>query len=127
MKEIARQPAVCNFDMIKEMTDMDWYENLYIGNNAKKKKNSLIRKIESGKAPLETFLVTLSSGQVNQLEIISAWNLKFWYHRKNCPMIIGLACGQEEALELVVQITEEVLEKTGKTELKDYFLNHSGG
>lgn len=105
---------------------MEWYEKLYIGNNAQKKKYSLIREIESGKAPLEVFLITLPSGQGNQLEIMSVWNLKFWYRRKNCPMIVGLACGREEALELVVQITEEVLEKTGSVELKNYFLNHSG-
>lgn len=101
--------------------EMEWYSNLYFGETAEKKSKKLIQKIESGKTSINTYLLTLPGGQKNQLEIIPAWNLKFWYTKKSCPMIIGLACGKEEALQLLCRITEEVFQKTGGVELRRYF------
>lgn len=100
---------------------MNWYQNLYFGTTAEKKGKTLIQKIESGKTPINTYLLTLSGRPENQMEIVPAWNLKFWYPRQNTPMIVGLACGKEEAFELVRQITEEVYQKTGGVELRRYF------
>ena len=99
---------------------MEWYSNLYMGERAQKKKG-LIQKVESGKTPVNTYLITLSFGKKNQLEIIPVWNLKFWYQKKQCPRIVGLACGKDEAVELVVQIAEDVLKKTGDLEIRRYF------
>lgn len=100
---------------------MKWYKRLYLGDSAKKKKDSLIQKIEEGKTLFNVYLITLSGNEQNQLEIIPSWNLKFWYTRENCPCIVGLACGEAEAEELVCSIVSEVYEKTGKADLRAYF------
>ena len=100
---------------------MEWYKDLYIGKSAQKKKDDLIQKIESGKTPVDTYLLTLPSDDKNQLEIIPAWNLKHWYQRKKCPIVVGICCGRYEAIYMVQQIVEEVYEKTGSADIREYF------
>lgn len=100
---------------------MNWYPDLYLGKMAKQKKEKLIQKIESGKTPINTYLLTLASGDANQLEIVPAWNLKFWYNKSTLPMIVGIGCGRAEALELVRRITEEVYCETKDVRLREFF------
>ena len=37
--------------------------------------------------------------------------------------VVGIASGYDEALKLVKQITEEVYEETGRTDIRNYLLN----
>ena len=105
---------------------MDWYENLYIGKTAEKKKEAVIRSLEQGKAPLDIWLITLPAGRGSQLELLPALNLKFWHGKKACPRIIGFACTREEALELLREIVQDVLDQTGNTDLRSYFCGPQG-
>ena len=100
---------------------MDWYEKLYVGTTAEKKKDRLIQKIENGKTPVNTYLITLPKTEKNQMEILPVWNLRFWYPLQTCPLIIGLACGREEATEVVCRITKDILAETGDCRIRDYF------
>lgn len=104
---------------------MEWYSGLYYGEKAEKKKENLIQKIESGKTPVNIYLLTLPAGDRNQLEILPAWDMKFWCENMECPMIVGLACGKREALGLVQRITEDVLRRTGDVKLREYFQKES--
>lgn len=103
---------------------MNWYPKLYLSKTAAAKKEELIQKIESGKTPVNTYLVTLAAGEKNQLEIIPAWNLKFWHNRQTVPMIVGIGCGRTEAFELVRRITEDVYRETNGAELREYLLQN---
>ena len=105
---------------------MDWYAKLYVGTTAEKKKDRLIQKIENGKTTVNTYLITLPKTKQNQMEILPAWNLHFWYPRQKCPLIIGLACGREEATEVVCRITKDILEETGDCRIRDYFERSAG-
>ncbi len=97
---------------------LTWYKKLYVGDNAKKKKNQMIHKVNHRKLQLEVYLVTLASNPENLLEIISSNQLiqKAVYRR--CPMIVGLAAGYWEALELVQQIVAETYEAQKNTDVK---------
>lgn len=101
---------------------MDWYSELYLGEKAEKKKENLIQMVEAGKTPVNTYLLILPPDGRNQLELLPAWDMKFW-HEDKCPMVVGLACGKREAVLLVQRITEDVLRQTGTVELREYFLN----
>ncbi len=102
---------------------MDWYSGLYVGEKAKSKKDSLIQMAESGKTPFNTYLLALPFGEANQLEVLPAWDLKFWHEDDGRRLkIVGLACGKKEALSLVRQITEDVFTQTGGVRLRDFFL-----
>jgi hypothetical protein len=98
-----------------------WHRNLYFGKKAEKKADELIQKIESGKTPVNTYLVTLPTGEHNQLEIIPVWDTRFWYQGKECPTVVGLAQGRIEALILIREIAEDVCKKTGSADLRGYF------
>lgn len=105
---------------------MNWYENLYVGKNAKKKAASYIRKIEDGNYPLQIYLITFTAGAHDQIEIISPRNLKFWYHQKKNPMIAGIALGREEALEVLQQMVQDIMCETGGLDFRQFFLSETG-
>ncbi len=100
---------------------MKWYHSLYIGKNAKKDKEKLIREIDDNAGPVNVYLLTLPVNPKNQLEIISALFLKIRYREQSCPMIVGIAIGRREAEEVLLEIVEDVMEKTGKIDLRSYF------
>lgn len=106
---------------------MNWYTDLYLGKSAREKKEKLIQKIESGKTPVNTYLLTLADGEANQLEIVPAWNLRFSRIRQRLPLIVGIGCGRDEAFELVRRITEEVYRETKGADLRGYFAQRTGG
>ncbi len=100
---------------------MNWYSELYLGKSARAKREKLIQKIESGKTPVNAYLLTLAPGEKNQLEIVPAWNLRFEHNRAQLPLIIGIGCGKAEIFELVRRITEEVYSETKGADLRAYF------
>ena len=55
--------------------------------------------------------------RMGQLLLFHCINLRQPYEKKHCPMIIGIAEGRTEALELVRRITQECVEKTGGADL----------
>lgn len=58
----------------------------------------------------------------DQLEIMNSLYLKQNFYRQKPPVIIGLTKSYEEAVELVVKITNESIQKTGSPNIKDYLL-----
>ena len=73
---------------------LNWYKNLYIGDNAKKKPKKLIHKINQGAGVIDVYVITLA--------------------------VIGLAKGYEEALEIIEQIVNEVYQETGTAEIRTW-------
>ncbi len=67
----------------------------------------------SGEPPVEPS----GRGRMGQLLLFHCINLQQPYEKKHCPMIIGIAEGRAEALELVRRITQECVEKTGGADL----------
>ena len=100
---------------------MNWYEKLYIGKNAQKKVSSYIQNIEAGSYPFQVFLIALASDERDQLEIFTSRNLKFWYNSKKYPLIVGIALGRDEALEVLQRIVQDVLCETNHLGFRDYF------
>lgn len=99
---------------------LNWYKNLYIGDNAKKKPKKLIHKINQGAGVIDVYVITLAVNPENSLEIFSANLLMQSALRRNCPTIIGLAKGYEEALEIIEQIVNEVYQETGTAEIRTW-------
>ena len=100
---------------------MNWYQNLYSGKTAEKKKDRLIREIDGEKYRGNIYLITLAANPENQLEILSVHQLRFSYIRRNCPLILGIASGYEEALDVLKKMVEEVYEATGDVKIREYF------
>ena len=101
---------------------LKWYEHLYVGEGAKKRIRSYIRRISNGKPVMDIYLVTIASNEANQLDIIKSHFLLQPIVMKMCPMIVGIAKGYEEAQELVVSMVEDTMKATGGTDIRNYFM-----
>lgn len=99
---------------------LKWYKKLYIGDNAKKKASSTIRKINHKKMTPGIYLVTLASNPDNLLEIIAADLLRQPALYQMCPPVVGIASGYQEAVELVRKIVEEVYCEQKSTDVRKY-------
>ncbi len=102
---------------------LNWYKKLYVGDNAKKKKRQLMFKINAGAGVFDVYLITFACNPQNQLEIFSTNELKQKARRKCCPMIIGLCCGYEEALEMTRTLVEEAYKETGTPNVRKWLEN----
>lgn len=106
---------------------MLWYSHLYVGEAAAKKRFSLIRKIRSGPVPRKAYVIVPASNEKNLLDI--------WEASKACApqmeeyrrqsgqgelMILGIAWGYREALELAGQMVNEVYQTTGGFDIRKY-------
>lgn len=101
---------------------MRYYRYLYIGEGLEKKKDKVIRRLENRKLQNDIHVVTLASGDKNQLEIYHASQFlqpSFPYEEF---FVIGIVKGYEDAIELVEQITQEVYNETKGADIRSYIL-----
>ena len=101
---------------------LKWYEELYVGENARKKVRHYIRQVNRGKQLMVVYLITIASNEANQLDIIKSNYLLQPVVMRMCPMIVGIAKGYSEAQDLVIQMVEETLNKTGNADVRNYLL-----
>lgn len=101
---------------------MKWYPELYAGENAKKKQRKIIRKLKINAGMPDVYLITLAANGRDIFDIISSVWLQQKGVRRNLPMIVGIACGYEEAVAVAVGIVEEVYRETGDVQVRSYLL-----
>ena len=73
------------------------------------------------------YLITLASNDKNILDIIETSQLEQDIIRKNCPLIVGIALGYTDALDLVREITKQAFEMGAKdviVHFDDAEINH---
>lgn len=99
---------------------LNWYKNLYVGNDAKKGIRRVIRRIDRGAYTPGYYLITLPAGERNQLEIISPNYLMQRPLRGAGTTVVGIAKGYGEALLLVEEIAGEVYRRTQTAKLRKY-------
>ena len=99
---------------------MKWYGKLYVGPEAVKKQSKIIWKLKCGAGMLNIYLVTLASNGKDLFDILPSHLLKQKALRRDLLMIVGIAVGYEEAVDLGVVIVEETIQKTGGTDVRQY-------
>lgn len=102
---------------------MKFYKNLYVGDTIKKP-DRIRRKLKKY-AKLPNIYVIAYMQENNQLEIYHSLLLQQWYYKEHPPFIIGIAGSQEEAIDLIRQITEDALRKTGQADLISYIFDEA--
>ena len=96
---------------------MKFYKHLYIGDtvtNPAKNKQKL--KFHAGTM---VYVIAVAQGD-DQLEIYYSAYLKQKYFRYHPPVIVGIASDYDEAVDIIVKITQECLDATGECRLKEY-------
>ena len=90
---------------------MKFYKHLYIGDtitNPAKIKRKL--KFHAGTM---VYVIAVAQGD-DQLEIYHSAYLKQKYFRYHPPVIVGIASDYDEAVDIIVKITQECLDATGE-------------
>lgn len=83
---------------------MEWYKDLYVGELAEKRKYKIINKIERHKTQIGIYVLTLPFNNENVLDIYPSYILNQKYYKKADLKIMGIACGYDEALEVMERI-----------------------
>ena len=104
-------------------TDMKFYKHLYVGEGIKHP-NKVKWKLRRNAGQFQIYVIALTAGK-DQLEIYHCAFLQQKYYKKHPPYIIGIAKKYEDALELVVEITKEAIERDGYPDLKKYLFPES--
>lgn len=102
---------------------MKFYKNLYIGDTITNP-DSVKRKIKYHKRQLDVFVIMRAAGNA-QLEICHSMLIRQPFYRKkeNEPYIVGIAGNYEEAVGLVLKITDEAMSRNGNADLKQYLFS----
>lgn len=102
---------------------MKFYRHLYIGDTVRNPIKTKWRlKHHAGTM---VYVITLAQGD-DQLEIYHSAYLKQKYFRYHPPVIVGIASNHDEAVEIVIKITQECLDATGECDLKKYLKQRDG-
>ncbi len=96
---------------------MKFYKYLYIGDTVTNP--AKIKWKLKHHAGVNVFVITIAPGP-DQLEIFHSAYLKQMYYRHHPPIIVGIASNYEEAVGIVVEITQECLDAVGNCNLKEY-------
>ena len=100
---------------------MRYYKHLYLAEGIKKKEK-IIRKLEEKKLQMNIHVITLARNEKNQLEIYNS----MVFLQPDFPyddfLVVGLAKGYEDAVEMVEEIAREVYNKTKGADIRSYIL-----
>ena len=97
-------------------------KKLYFGESAQENKKEILSYIKRRKWQFGIYVITLSENEENLLDVYETIQFEQNYYKKKKLWIVGAAVGKKEAFELVGEIINDVFQKTGAFNVKDYFL-----
>lgn len=98
---------------------ISWYNRLYVGEKAKKKRYRIIQGIRKGKPGLEIYVITPASNGNNILDIYPAAELASPFYKEKEFFILGIAADYWEALEVAGRVIHDLYRKTEGFHLSD--------
>lgn len=99
---------------------MKWYRHLYMGEQARKNRYRIIGKIRHNKLQMDVYVITLASNPSDLLDIYPSYVLRQKHFQKQEYLVVGIAKGYEEAVEVAAKIVTEVYTKTGTFGIREY-------
>lgn len=107
---------------------MRFYRKLYLSPSLVKKRKKVMWKLRTGRPQPTCFVIALANNN-DLFEIYHSAMLKQKYYRKksnsNELYIVGVALGYYGAVELVIQMLQDVFTATGGYNVKNYFKIHN--
>lgn len=95
---------------------------LYISSSLEQKCGTIKWKLRTGRPQPTIFVIALAKNN-DLLEIYHSGMLmqKYYKKKQNAPYIVGIAAGYSGAVDLVMDIIQDVLRETGAYDVKAYF------
>lgn len=101
---------------------MRYYRYLYMGESLERKKDKILSRLSGKKLQSEIFLIVLPGESDHQLEILNSNLLLQKYYPWKDDLVVGIAKGFDEALEILEEIVQEVYNETKGAEIRSYIL-----
>ena len=101
---------------------LNWYPSLYLGESVKHKSRQLRFQLYRRKPVKDIWLITLASNGRDALDLVSSTYLIQPLFAEQLPMVIGLAKGRAEAIDVVTEMTEACYAETGDADLRSWLL-----
>ena len=100
---------------------MRWMKHLYIGDQAENRQKELRQRIARGGRTLNAHVLMPAANPQDQVDILPARFLRQPYYRRQEDLIIvGLAGGKADAVQLLLRITDECVRRTGSGDLRQF-------
>ena len=98
-------------------------QNLYLGEGIAPEKLDKLKK-RLNKKPLlaNVYLITPARNPADQLDIFDARQLVQTHYKDEEFLVLGMASGYEDALQLIERVTGECLKARGDCNLREYLL-----
>lgn len=100
---------------------MKFYKNLYVGDTISNP-DKIKRKLKKHAKLLKVYVIVYVE-EDRRLEIYHSLMLQQPYYRENPPYVVGIANSQEEANEVICQIAQEAVGRTGRADLVNYLFS----
>lgn len=97
-----------------------WYNHLYVGKKAKRKRYKIIQSIREGRFDPCTYVITPPQNGNNVLDIYPAAMLLQPHYQAQELLILGIADNYWEALEVVRNMVDDLYQKTGDFQWSDW-------
>lgn len=104
---------------------MMWNDRLYVGEKVVPHKKTIVKNIKKNKAQLGIYVLALPANESNVMDIYPAQVLLQKHFKKSKQLIIGIAKGYDEALELMIQMITDSINETGSYRVKDLVEKYS--
>lgn len=98
-----------------------WADRMYYDRHVKRRKRKIMRTIQRGKIMPGIYCITLSSNPANLLDIVRLDCLRHSYKENESIYVLGLAFTKTSAVDMVMQMVDEVYRKTGDVKLREYY------
>lgn len=106
---------------------MKWYRQLYLGEGIRKSKEELMKKLETNAGLPGIYVLTLASNGRDLFDIFSANYLMQPVLHGLCPVIVGLASGYDEAVEMAQEIVVASYQTMGAFDVVAYLQSQTTG
>jgi hypothetical protein len=102
-----------------------YFYDLYFSKSLEKPpaKEKILQDLDENKLDKSLYLLVLSKNPSNSLEFFKVSYLEQEIYDDKSFFVIGFAKNYNEARELVLKITEDVVTYTGGTDIRKYFEN----
>ena len=97
-----------------------WYEHLYMGAKARRRRFAIIQDIRENKAGKGVYVITPPSNGNNILDIYPTETILKDYYEDRELLVLGIAQGYQEALKLAGRIVDEMYRKTGGFRIEEF-------
>ncbi|MDF2886903.1 MAG: hypothetical protein K0R23_1288 [Lacrimispora sp.] len=99
---------------------ISWYNRLYVGEKAKKKRYRIIQGIRKGKPGLDIYVITPASNGNNILDIYPATEIISPFYKEKEFFILGIAADYWEAQEVAGRVIHDLYRTTEGFNLSDF-------